>query len=27
VARWAVDPDAAQRLWQLSEQWTGMSVR
>ena len=26
VARWAVDPQSAERLWALSEQWTGMTV-
>jgi NAD(P)-dependent dehydrogenase (short-subunit alcohol dehydrogenase family) len=26
VAQWAVDPEYAERLWRLSEQWTGMSV-
>jgi NAD(P)-dependent dehydrogenase (short-subunit alcohol dehydrogenase family) len=26
VAQWAVDPEDAERLWLLSEQWTGMSI-
>ncbi|MFJ3485448.1 oxidoreductase [Pseudomonas sp. NPDC090202] len=26
VAPWAVDGDQAERLWQLSEQWTGMTL-
>jgi NAD(P)-dependent dehydrogenase (short-subunit alcohol dehydrogenase family) len=26
VAKWAVDPEYAQRLWAVSEQWTGMTV-
>jgi len=26
VARWAADPELAERLWALSEQWTGMTV-
>ncbi|MCS3471425.1 NAD(P)-dependent dehydrogenase (short-subunit alcohol dehydrogenase family) [Pseudomonas sp. JUb42] len=26
VATWAVDPEYAQRLWAVSEQWTGMTV-
>lgn len=26
VAQWASDPDAAERLWQLSQQWTGLSL-
>jgi hypothetical protein len=26
VAQWAVDAEYAERLWRLSEQWTGMSI-
>jgi len=26
VARWAVDPEMAERLWAVSEQWTGMTA-
>lgn len=26
VARWAADPEYAERLWRLSEQWTGMTL-
>jgi NAD(P)-dependent dehydrogenase (short-subunit alcohol dehydrogenase family) len=26
VARWATDPEIAERLWTVSEQWTGMTV-
>jgi NAD(P)-dependent dehydrogenase (short-subunit alcohol dehydrogenase family) len=26
VAKWAVDPAMAERLWAVSEQWTGMSI-
>lgn len=26
VAPWAVDPDQAQRLWNLSAQWTGLDI-
>jgi NAD(P)-dependent dehydrogenase (short-subunit alcohol dehydrogenase family) len=26
VAKWAVDPEGAERLWAISEQWTGLTV-
>jgi len=26
VAKWAVDPEAAERLWHVSEAWTGMTL-